>query len=73
MDVERPKAGDNHVVVRVCAAAMHPDIWHVVRGIPYVLRLMGGGFLKPKTSIPGIDVAGIVEEVGSGVDRKSVV
>jgi NADPH:quinone reductase-like Zn-dependent oxidoreductase len=40
-----------------------------VSGRPYILRLMGAGFLKPKNPIPGTDMAGIVESVGKGVTR----
>jgi len=69
LDVEKPVAGDDEVLVRVHAASMHPDVWHVVRGRPSVLRVMGNGFLKPKNSVPGTDMAGVVESVGKGVTR----
>jgi NADPH:quinone reductase-like Zn-dependent oxidoreductase len=38
-----------------------------VRGLPYVLRLMGAGLRKPKVRVPGTDVAGHVERVGKNV------
>jgi NADPH:quinone reductase-like Zn-dependent oxidoreductase len=56
-------------LVRVRAASVHPDVWHVVTGRPYVLRLMGAGFSKPKNPIPGTDMAGIVESVGKSVTQ----
>jgi hypothetical protein len=31
---------DDEVLVRVRAASVHPDVWDVVTGQPYVLRLM---------------------------------
>lgn len=68
-DVARPVVGDDEVLVRVRAASVHPDVWHVVSGRPYVLRLMGAGFSKPKNPIPGTDMAGVVEEVGKNVTR----
>ena len=68
-DVEQPTAGDGEVLVRVRAASLHPDVWHVVTGRPYALRLMGPGFLRPRTKIPGTDMAGIVAAVGRGVTR----
>jgi NADPH:quinone reductase-like Zn-dependent oxidoreductase len=40
-EVEKPVGGDDEVLVRVRAASIHPDIWHVVTGRPYVVRLMG--------------------------------
>jgi len=66
-EVDKPAVGDEEVLVRVRAASVHPDVWHVVSGRPYVLRLMGAGFFRPKNPIPGTDMAGIVESVGKSV------
>jgi NADPH:quinone reductase-like Zn-dependent oxidoreductase len=60
---------DDEVLVRVHAASVHPDVWHVMRGLPYVLRIMGAWLLKPKNSVSGTDVAGHVEAVGKDVTR----
>lgn len=68
-EVERPAVREGEVLVRVRAASLHPDVWHVVVGRPYVLRLMGAGLLRPKNPIPGTDMAGTVEAVGKGVTR----
>ncbi len=68
-EIDKPAVGDDGVLVRVRAASVHPDVWHVVTGRPYVLRLMGAGVLKPKNPVPGTDVAGIVESVGKDVKR----
>lgn len=68
-EVERPAVADDEVLVRVKATSVHPDVWHVVTGRPLALRLMGSGLRRPKQPIPGCDVAGIVEAVGSGVTR----
>ena len=68
-DVDKPMLKDDEVLVRVHAASVHPDVWHVVRGLPYVLRLMGAGLLRPKNSVPGTDVAGHVESVGKNVTQ----
>jgi NADPH:quinone reductase-like Zn-dependent oxidoreductase len=68
-DIDKPVVKDDEVLVRVHAASVHPDVWHVLRGLPYVLRLMGAGLLKPKNSVPGTDVAGHVESVGKSVTR----
>src|SRR5436190_8648778 len=68
-EVDKPAAGDDEVLVRVRAASVHPDVWHVVTGRPYVLRLMGAGVFKPKNPIPGTDMSGVVESVGKGVTR----
>jgi NADPH:quinone reductase-like Zn-dependent oxidoreductase len=66
-DIDKPVVKDDEMLVRVHAASVHPDVWHVVRGLPYVLRIMGAGLLKPKNSVPGTDVAGHVESVGKNV------
>ena len=68
-EVEKPAPGDDEVLVRVRAASVHPDVWHVVCGRPYILRLMGAGFFKPKNPIPGTDMAGVVESVGKNVTQ----
>ena len=68
-DVEMPAVGDDEVLVRARAASVHPDVWHVVQGLPYALRLLGAGLRKPKIRIPGTDVAGVVEAVGKSVTR----
>jgi NADPH:quinone reductase-like Zn-dependent oxidoreductase len=66
-DIDKPMLKDDEVLVRVHAASVHPDVWHVVRGLPYVLRIMGAGLLRPKNRVPGTDVAGHVESVGKNV------
>lgn len=68
-EVETPEPEEGEVLVRVKAASVHPDVWHVVNGYPAVLRLMGAGFARPRQPIPGTDVAGVVESVGVGVTR----
>src|SRR5437899_1331233 len=68
-DVPMPAVGAGAVRVRVRAASVHPDVWHVVTGLPYVLRLMGNGVRRPTLQVPGTDLAGVVESVGPGVTR----
>jgi NADPH:quinone reductase-like Zn-dependent oxidoreductase len=68
-EIDEPVAEDDEVLVRVRAASVHPDVWHVMTGLPYVLRLMGSGLRKPGNPVPGTDVAGIVESVGKNVTR----
>lgn len=68
-DVPEPGVADDEVLVRVRAASLHPDVWHVVTGRPWVLRIMGAGLRRPRNPIPGTDVAGIVEGVGRNVTR----
>lgn len=68
-EIDKPRIGQGEVLVRVRAASVHPDVWHVVTGRPYALRLMGSGLIRPKAPVPGTDVAGIVEAAGSNAAR----
>jgi len=67
-EVDKPVAADNGVLVRVHAAAVNAYDWHVMRGDPYMARLMLG-FGRPKMTIRGRDFAGRVEAVGKDVTR----
>ncbi len=68
-EVERPTPKDNQVLVKVQAASANPLDWHLMRGEPFIARLMGTGLLKPKSSKVGADVAGRVEAVGKDVTQ----
>jgi NADPH:quinone reductase-like Zn-dependent oxidoreductase len=68
-DVDEPVAEDDQMLVRVRAASVHADVWHVMRGVPYVLRIMGAGLRAPKDLVPGTDLAGRVESVGGKIAR----
>jgi NADPH:quinone reductase-like Zn-dependent oxidoreductase len=68
-EIDRPTAGDEEVLVRVHAASVHADVWHAMKGVPYVLRGMGSGLRAPKHRVPGTDLAGVVESVGTNVNR----
>lgn len=64
---DKPAIGDDAVLVRVHAAGVDQGVWHVVEGLPYLVRLMGIGLRRPKNPIPGMDVAGTVAAVGANV------
>jgi NADPH:quinone reductase-like Zn-dependent oxidoreductase len=67
--VERPAVAANEVLVRVRAAGVDRGTWHLMTGRPYLMRLLGFGFGRPKNRVPGLDVAGTVVAVGSEVTR----
>lgn len=67
-EVEKPKPKENEVLIKVHATAINSWDWDYVTGRPYLYRLFSGLF-KPKFRIPGLDVAGVVEAVGSNVKR----
>jgi len=68
-DIAIPEITDDEVLVRVHAAGVGRDVWHVMTGLPYPIRLAGFGFRAPKNPVIGSDVAGVVEAVGKNVRR----
>jgi NADPH:quinone reductase-like Zn-dependent oxidoreductase len=68
-NIDRPEIARDEVLVRVEAAGLDRGVWHVMTGLPYPIRLAGYGLRAPKNPVPGMDLAGIVEEVGAGVTR----
>jgi NADPH:quinone reductase-like Zn-dependent oxidoreductase len=68
-DTDKPVVGDDDVLVRVHAAGVDPGVWHLMTGLPYLVRIMGYGLRTPKVGIRGRDVAGRVEAVGRNVTR----
>jgi NADPH:quinone reductase-like Zn-dependent oxidoreductase len=68
-EVEKPTPKDNEVLVKVHAASINAADNFIIKGEPFVVRLMMGGIFKPKKTIPGADVAGRVEAVGRNVTR----
>ena len=67
IDIDIPVIGDNDVLVRVHAAGLHIGDWHVMTGLPYMLRVVGFGLRAPNVRVRGMDVAGTVESVGKNV------
>ena len=68
-DVEKPRPGDDELLIRVHAAGLDPGVWHLMTGLPYLVRVMGFGLRKPKIRIRGTDVAGTVEAAGRNVTQ----
>jgi NADPH:quinone reductase-like Zn-dependent oxidoreductase len=68
-DVEKPRPGDDELLIRVHAAGLDPGVWHLMTGRPYLVRLMGFGLRKPKIRIRGTDVAETVEVAGRNVTQ----
>ncbi|NYG06582.1 NADPH:quinone reductase-like Zn-dependent oxidoreductase [Phycicoccus badiiscoriae] len=63
-----PEVGADDVLVRVGAASVNALDWHLVTGLPMFAR-PALGLRRPKRQVPGADVAGVVEAVGSAVTR----
>jgi NADPH:quinone reductase-like Zn-dependent oxidoreductase len=58
-EVEEPHAGPGQVRIAVRAAGVNPIDWKIVRGMT--------GRSPDAPTVPGIDAAGVVDEVGEGV------
>src|SRR5918999_869256 len=68
-DIDKPEIADDEVLLHVHAAGVGRDVWHVMAGLPYPIRLAGYGLRAPKNPIIGSDVAGVVEAVGKSGGR----
>ena len=68
-DIDIPEYADEEVLVHVHAAGVGRDVWHIMTGLPYPIRLAGYGFRAPKNPVIGSDMAGVVEAVGKNVTR----
>lgn len=67
--VDKPVVSDSGVLVKVHATSVNAGDRHLLRGTPFITRLIYGGLRKPKIQILGFDVAGRVEAVGKEVTQ----
>lgn len=67
--IDLPRIADMEVLLQVRAAGLDRGTWHLMTGTPYLMRVIGYGFRRPKNRVPGIDVAGTVIAVGAAVTR----
>src|SRR3712207_123855 len=62
---DKPSLKEDQVLVRVVAASVNALDWRVIRADPFIVRM--DGLRRPRQPVPGVDVAGVVEEVGKDV------
>ena len=67
--IGKPVITPGEVLVQVRAAGVDRGTCHLMRGEPYLMRILGFGFRRPKNRVPGLDVAGTVAAVGADVTR----
>jgi NADPH:quinone reductase-like Zn-dependent oxidoreductase len=67
-EVEKPVPVADEALVKVLAVSVNPADWRSMRAKPFFSRTTLG-LLRPKHRIPGGDIAGRVETVGSGVTQ----
>lgn len=70
-EVEQPVPKENEVLIKVQATAVNDYDWSMVRGKPSVYRLLFGLF-KPKYPIAGMELSGMVEDVGAKVEQLKI-
>ena len=70
-EIEVPAPDAGQVLLRVAAARLDRGVWHLMAGLPYLVRPMFG-MSTPRQPIPGLDVAGTVVALGPGAEGFSV-
>ena len=73
LETEQPQPKNTEVLVKVCATTINDYDWSITTGKPFTYRLIFGIFKpKKKLRIPGMEVAGIVEQVGNKAKKFNV-
>jgi NADPH:quinone reductase-like Zn-dependent oxidoreductase len=67
--IDKPVPAAGEVLVQVRAAGVDRGTCHLMRGEPYLVRILGFGFRGPKNRVPGLDVAGTIVAAGADVTR----
>lgn len=62
-EVEKPAPGDNQVLIKIHATGLNAADKYLLSGRPFMLRA-DSGLRRPKNTILGADIAGVVEIVG---------
>ena len=69
--LEKPKPKKGEVLVQVYNTAINDYDWSMLRGKPYMYRLLFG-VLRPKNEVPGMELSGVVEACGDAVKAMKV-
>ncbi len=67
-EVAKPTPKADELLIKIHAASANAYDWHIMRADPFLARFARGLF-SPKNTIPGADVAGVVEAVGATVTQ----
>jgi len=68
-NVDKPTPNEDEVLIKIHAASVNAYDWHFLTADIFLIRLMGGGLLKPKDTRLGADMAGRIETVGRNVKQ----
>jgi NADPH:quinone reductase-like Zn-dependent oxidoreductase len=66
-EVVKPVPQEHEVLIQIHAASLNSRDLRMLRANPFFMRLMPGGFFRPKNKILGADVAGRVEAIGNDI------
>ncbi|MBN3519429.1 NAD(P)-dependent alcohol dehydrogenase [Algoriphagus lutimaris] len=70
-EIDLPQPKEKEVLVKIITTSINDYDWSMVRGKPYLYRLMYG-LTKPKNKILGMELSGIIEKVGARVSKFNV-
>ena len=65
--VEKPKPKDNEVLIKIHASTAHVGDTRIRRADPFLVRMVYGLFKPKKNLILGLEVSGIIEDLGKNV------
>ncbi len=71
VDLETPKPKEDQVLIKVHAVSLNAADAHLLRGEPFLSRLVFGLF-EPKFKTLGADIAGTVEAIGKNITNFKV-
>jgi NADPH:quinone reductase-like Zn-dependent oxidoreductase len=67
-DVLKPKLEEGEVLIHIKATALNAPDWRLLRGKPFLMRLMTG-ISRPKNKIKGSEFSGTVVAIGNNVNN----
>jgi NADPH:quinone reductase-like Zn-dependent oxidoreductase len=68
-EVVKPTPKDDEVLIKIYATSINSRDWRTMRANPFFIRLIQGGWLRPKNPILGVDMSGRVEAIGCEVKQ----